>query len=339
MQLIVIITVWLHACQVFALEAATLYTLCRNSDLYPLLKTIASYEYRFNARYKYDWVFLNDKEFSDEFKDLVSAAVSGNAYFGLIPESEWSIPSQVDQRVMNGNINRVLSDPEGAYPYADSLSYRNMCRFESGFFYHHELFANYDYYWRVEPGVELSCDMDDIFEFMRKGDYDYAFTISTLEYPKTIPGLFDALVDVMNDLGVQNLIDNGGYSDFVNMDGEYTMCHFWTNFEIGNLNTLRGLYDTIFKKLDSHEANGFYYERWGDAPVRSLILSMVLPKKKIVHLDKVGYTHPPYTQCPQDFETRLKLRCSCDPEDDITNKWYSCNRLFRQVNSVHGISG
>ena len=31
-----------------------------------------------------------------------------------------------------------------------SLSYRNMCRFNSGFFYHHDLLQKYRYYWRVE---------------------------------------------------------------------------------------------------------------------------------------------------------------------------------------------
>lgn len=34
--------------------------------------------------------------------------------------------------------------------YPGSLSYRNMCRFNSGFFYRHELMQKYRYYWRVE---------------------------------------------------------------------------------------------------------------------------------------------------------------------------------------------
>jgi len=35
------------------------------------------------------------------------------------------------------------------------LSYRNMCRWNSGFFYKHPVLKDYDYYWRVEPDVRL----------------------------------------------------------------------------------------------------------------------------------------------------------------------------------------
>lgn len=41
-----------------------------------------------------------------------------------------------------------LSDYANDHP--GSLPYRNMCRFNSGFFYRHELMQKYRYYWRVE---------------------------------------------------------------------------------------------------------------------------------------------------------------------------------------------
>lgn len=34
--------------------------------------------------------------------------------------------------------------------YGHSVPYRNMCRFNSGFFFRHPLLADYDYYWRIE---------------------------------------------------------------------------------------------------------------------------------------------------------------------------------------------
>ncbi|KAJ7820063.1 glycolipid 2-alpha-mannosyltransferase-domain-containing protein, partial [Mycena olivaceomarginata] len=59
--------------------------------------------------------------------------------------------------------NPVLSH----YPY----SYRNMCRFNSGFFFQHPLLQPYRYYWRVEPDVEYFCDMlYDPFHFMQQED-------------------------------------------------------------------------------------------------------------------------------------------------------------------------
>ena len=41
-----------------------------------------------------------------------------------------------------------------------------MCRFYSGF-YKHELVKQYQYYWRIEPGIKMYCDIDyDVFEYM-----------------------------------------------------------------------------------------------------------------------------------------------------------------------------
>ncbi len=44
-----------------------------------------------------------------------------------------------------------------------------MCRYFSGFFYHHPLLADVDYYWRIEPDVHYYCDLDyDPFLFMQQ---------------------------------------------------------------------------------------------------------------------------------------------------------------------------
>ena len=48
-------------------------------------------------------------------------------------------------------------------------SYHHMCRYFSGFFYHHPLLADVDYYWRIEPDVHYYCDLDyDPFVFMQQ---------------------------------------------------------------------------------------------------------------------------------------------------------------------------
>lgn len=316
---------------VSALTNSTLYTLCRNSDLYDLLDTIINYESRFNSKFHYDWVFLNDEPFDEQFKLLVSNAVSGTAKFGLIDSNHWSMPTHVNTTRMNKNIMDVLNDPDGAYPYADSISYRNMCRFESGFFQWNQLLLDYDYFWRVEPGVKLHCDINyDIFEFMIDNKFNYGFTISMLEYPKTIPSLFPNLINILNELNLSNLLTSSdNYSKFIidPIKQTYNLCHFWTNFEIGNLNVFRSSkYMDIFNKLDS--TGGIYYERWGDAPIRTLILSLILEQPTIKRFENLGYQHDPYLQCPKDLDLRVENRCSCDYELDISDKLFSCSWYF-----------
>jgi hypothetical protein len=48
---------------------ATFYMLCRNSDLKGALESMRQVEKRFNWRYGYPWTFLNEEEFTEEFKE------------------------------------------------------------------------------------------------------------------------------------------------------------------------------------------------------------------------------------------------------------------------------
>lgn len=300
------------------------FTLCRNSDLYDMVETIINYTSRIKQIDSYDWVFLNDKPFSTEFIDLITAVVPGTPKFGLIDDKDWSMPSHIDQSIVESNIDKILSDPEGPYPYADSFSYRNMCRYMSGGFQWHPLLLDYTHFWRVEPGVRLYCDTTVPEETK------YSFTISMIEYPKTVVTLMDSVIEGLESLNKTHLLsaEADNLSRFVyDSSRGYTMCHFWTNFEIGSLDVLRSeTYMDLFRFLD--QKGGFYYERWGDAPVRTILLSLLLPPGDITRLHDWAYQHEPYVQCPQSVDKRCALRCSCDPGLDFTDVWFSCASWF-----------
>ena len=54
----------------------------------------------------------------------------------------------------------------------------------------------------------------------------------------------------------------------------------WSNFEVGNLDWLRSqAYLDFFDSLDRD--GGFFYERWGDAPVHSIALGLFEDKNRI----------------------------------------------------------
>ena len=312
-------------------ERATFVTLARNRDLYSLIESIKSVEDRFNSKFQYDWVFLNDEEFTDEFKNVTTAMISGTTKYGLVPKEHWSFPSWIDQ----DKAAKVRAEMrEKKIIYGDSVSYRHMCRFESGFFYRHPLLADYDWYWRVEPDIRLHCDIDyDVFKFMADNNKKYAFTISIKEYEATIPTLWQTTRDFMA-LHPEYLPENN-MLDFVSDDGglSYNLCHFWSNFEIASLDLWRGeAYSAYFDYLD--KAGGFFYERWGDAPVHSIAASLFLERDQIHHFGDLGYFHVPFHQCPIDDNTRLGNRCDCDPSKDFTWNSYSCGSKFYSVNKL-----
>jgi alpha 1,2-mannosyltransferase len=202
---------------------ATFVTLARNSDMWEIAKSIRQIEDRFNRKFGYDWVFLNDKEFNEDFKRLTTALVSGTAHYGVIPKEHWSFPEFIDQ----DKARAVREDmAQRKIIYGDSVSYRHMCRYESGFFFRHPLMLNYEWYWRVEPSVELYCDINyDTFKFMSDNGKKYSFVISLYEYLETIPTLWDSVKKFMKNHPEHIATDNS--MKFLSDDGgvTYNKCH------------------------------------------------------------------------------------------------------------------
>ena len=236
-------------------------------------------EDRFNHRFHYDYVFINNEPFTEHFKQQVTGIASGKVQFGLTPDGHWGPPKWIDQQKAKKGRERLT---KLEVLYGDSISYRDMCRYQSGFFQRHPLLAEYDYYWRIEPGVKFFCDLyDDPFKTMRDGGKKYGWTISLYEYSETIPTLWDE-VKKFFDKRPDLLAENNAMEWLSNDQGEtYNLCHFWSNFEIGDLNFMRGEgYTAYFDHLD--RAGGFSYERWGDAPVHSIAAALMLPVRGLL---------------------------------------------------------
>jgi alpha 1,2-mannosyltransferase len=203
---------------------ATFVTLARNQDVWEIAKSIRHVEDRFNRKFNYDWVFLNDAEFDDTFKRVTTSLVSGTTKYGKIPKEHWSFPEFIDQdkaaKVREEmRVKKII--------YGDSVSYRHMCRYESGFFFQHPLLLEYEWYWRVEPSIELFCDIEyDTFRFMAENKKKYSFVLSLYEYVETIPTLWDTVKEFSKAHPEHIAKDNS--MKFVSDDDgkEYNHCHF-----------------------------------------------------------------------------------------------------------------
>lgn len=170
---------------------ATFITLCREGEINGILQSIQLLESTFNDRphHRYPYVFLNDKPFSENFKLRISRAVSSSVEFGLVPAEMWDIPPEIDMVKARKAWDRA---GRGGMPYGSSQSYRQMCRFQSGYFFRHPLVQKYKYYWRVEPSVKYFCDLTDYdpFRFMEQNKKKYGFVLSMHEIPGTVTTLW-----------------------------------------------------------------------------------------------------------------------------------------------------
>ncbi|KAJ2303657.1 hypothetical protein IWW54_005657, partial [Coemansia sp. RSA 2705] len=299
---------------------AAFVILARNSELHELRATVRQLEDQFNVRHGYPYVFLNNEPFTNGFKQAMEWATSGDCHFGLVPYEHWAEPPWVD-RVRAARARAAMAD---RVPYGGSKSYRQM--FESGFFFRHPLLDDFDYYWRVEPGVEFTCNISyDPFRFMAENNKDYGFTISLREFPATVHSLW-ATANAFRATYPEFVAPANTLRWLTAPSGDYNMCHFWSNFEIGALSFFRSPeYLAYFDFLD--RAGGFFYERWGDAPVHSIAVAMLLNQSQVHYFDNIGYYHRPFQNCPTDPDFNSR-HCFCNPNRSMIHHADSCTRAW-----------
>ncbi|BGP43134.1 hypothetical protein JCM10449v2_007158 [Rhodotorula kratochvilovae] len=304
---------------------AAFVILARNSDVWEILESIRGIEDRFNRKYNYPYVFLNDQPFNEEFKRHTSGIASGPCSYGLVPKEQWEEPSWIDETKAAAERQKMA---EAKVIYGDSKTYRRMCRYQSGWFFRHQLLDQYDYYWRIEPSVKFFCDINyDPFKYMADNGKKYGWTVSLYEYEATIPTLWDTTKEFI-DKNPQYLAKPNMMGWITGEKGEYNRCHFWSNFEIGDLSFFRSeAYLKYFDHLD--KSGGFSYERWGDAPVHSIAAALFLKPEEIHWFHDIGYKHPPFLHCPKNAADR----CACDPHDTnaFEDHWYSCTPKWKQL--------
>ncbi|KAG8754742.1 alpha 1,2-mannosyltransferase 2.4.1 [Serendipita sp. 396] len=307
---------------------ASFVILARNGELKEVIESLKQIEDRFNRKYHYPYVFLNEQPFTNEFKRWTQEVISSKAHYGVIPPDHWYQPGHIDE-ARAAMMRQTLVDDDVIY--GGSVSYRNMCRFNSGFFYRHPLMQQFRYYWRVEPGVKFFCDIEtDPFLYMQDHNKTYGFTISLYEYERTIPSLWVVTKEFMRR-HPEYLPEDNALSFISDDQGEtYNLCHFWSNFEIADMDLWRSeAYTKYFEFLDS--VGGFYYERWGDAPVHSIGAALFSRKDQIHFFREIGYRHDPFQHCPQGDHHR-NGKCWCEEKDNFDYDGYSCtyryDRLF-----------
>lgn len=108
----------------------------------------------------------------------------------------------------------------------------------------------------------------------------------------------------------------------------YNLCHFWSNFEIADMNLWRSQeYRDYFEYLD--KKGGFYYERWGDAPVHSLAVGLFLNKSQVHYFKDIGYRHEGFKHCDADASppegarvppSGVKPMCMCPPSEGASSE-------------------
>lgn len=282
---------------------ATLLSLVRNEELEKLIPSIMEIEETFNSKFQYPWTFVNDVPFTDEFKQKTKQLTKAQINYEVIPKDQWEEPDWIDQGLFNASSKHLETL---GVQYADKISYHRMCRWNSGMFYKLPKLTEYKWYWRVEPNTHYFCKIDyDVFQFMEDNNKTYGFVINLYDSPESIQSLWPSTLEfvaehpeyVNPNSAIGWLTDAKRRPEHNLRANGYSTCHFWSNFEIGNMDFWRSpAYEAYFNHLDRD--GGFFYERWGDAPVHSIALGLFEDSNKIHWFKDIGYQHIPYFNCP-----------------------------------------
>ena len=317
---------------------ACIIILVHNWDYGSLVGTITDLERNFNHKYHYPYIILNDEPYEDYFVGNITQLVhsfNGNLTFGRIPVEQWSTPEWIDAQ----KLAHAMNTTNLKVGHGTQMSYHHMCRFFAGFFFRHELVLKYDYYLRLDPHVHFPCPfVENPFQTLIDLDKVYGFTMLSYEDTNTIPNLWQHIKAWMNATNV-------GYAHFDNIDkhlqthqcAELNCCLdriiIYNNFEVAPFSLWRDpKYLAYFDHLD--KAGGFYYERWGDAPVRSYYLFVVHGVSKLHRFEQIGYGHFYQFNWPKD--NSLLKRCNRSVGMDYTDAFvvhctYAWQTFFENI--------
>ncbi|MCJ1278987.1 hypothetical protein MMC21_006808 [Puttea exsequens] len=282
---------------------ATLLALVRNEELDGMISAMQDLERTWNHKFNYPWTFFNDEEFSPDFIRLTQMETKAKCNYEVIPKEHWAVPHWINSDLFDESA-RILEEQD--IQYGPMVSYHQMCRWNSGMFYKHPALKEIRYYWRVEPKVHFFCDVDyDIFRWMQDNNKTYGFTINLYDAPQSIPSLWPETQKFLAahpeyehpNNAREWVVDSARRPENNIKANGFSTCHFWSNFEIADMEFWRSKpYEDYFEHLD--RAGGFFYERWGDAPVHSIALGLFEDKSKIHWFRDIGYQHIPYFNCP-----------------------------------------
>lgn len=161
------------------------------------------------------------------------------------------------------------------------ISYGGMCTFFAMDIFRHLNEMGYSYYARLDDDSEIKTPIGyDMFNNMKSNNLVYCYNMSMWEAPHVICGAFDFIHSNLNE----NSIINKQYR----FDDSNRMLYYYNNFEVVNVD----LYLNRTKEINAliHESGNIYYYRWGDAPIRTILLNLLFDKNSIRKM-QFSYSH------------------------------------------------
>ena len=235
----------------------------RHSKLKTALQSLDKY---FNDHFHYPVIIFHEL---DNRKHLLNVTSWSKSYI-VFQEITFSLPSFIPHKFEHKNCD-----------FNTTLGYRHMCRFHSKLVYEQPIMRLIDYAWRLDDDSELRSSINvDLFLYMQQNDIEYGYQVVTLDNAQCVAGLWDAARQYVKNKNIHAEV-------FHQWENRWM---FYNNFELSKVSFwLSQQYQGYIEYID--QLGGIYYSRWGDAPIKSIGVSMFMPKRKIHSFSFISYRH------------------------------------------------
>ena len=285
-------------------RAAFVY-LAKFSRMEELVKSIRMLFDNFNSEFRYPVLLFHDDTETELFdlRQLVNNITFGSQ----IPRQlVWELVQLHPVTFYFPNGFNVQTASERGIVFSELFpGYHHMISFWFKWVFDHPALQQLDYYMRLDTdSFILSPIKYDLFQYMRDNDYKYGYKVKEMEQVHVSVGLWqfwhDFLVrEGLKDALAGNQLISAGKDWFEPvMSGRASdslpVPIYYNNFEMMDLKAYRN--HALVKKFTHQvwQSHSIYHYRWGDAPLRYLIVNLAfshLPNGGLHEFCDIDYQH------------------------------------------------
>ena len=170
-------------------------------------------------------------------------------------------------------------------PYYDERNMfsgcRHMWRFHAKLLYEQPILDGLEYVFRLDDDSFITHPVQyDIVKFMKDKMLWYGYMFKRYDSKACVKGLWKAAGKYIKTHKIKQTFFKKWPENQI----------FYNNFEISKIDFWRSKeYKNYINYI--YRLGGIYYYRWGDAPVKSLGLSLFMPERKLHQFKDIGYKH------------------------------------------------
>jgi len=246
---------------------AAVYYLAKADRLNLLNSSLTSLYHSFLYRFDYPVIVFHEADSHDLIQLMFHKYQNIRLFF---QEVQFDIPAHVVASAVRFDI-KCLSH----------IGYRHMCRFHAKQIYEQAILEGLVYVWRIDDDSLLPADINyDLFAFMQQHHFQYGYIKIHVDSYDCTTGLWEAVKHYMKLKHIES-----SYFDKWN-----DPMIFYNNFEISALSLwMSKQYQDYIHYIDL--LGGIYYYRWGDAPIKSIAVTLFVPENATRLFADITYQH------------------------------------------------